>query len=275
MATYPDFGDGPRKLGFRGWMTALSTQGDVIGALLMRELHTRYGRENVGYLWMFLEPLMLAGAVALLHAGQPTHFGSDIRAVPFSILGYSIFIMFRGIFTRAEGALESNMSLLYHRSVTIFDILASRAVLEGAGTTATFVILIGFVTVIGLSDLPARPLELLFGICLMLWFSFAASLTCCAITHENKLVARLVHPMTYILMPLSGAFYQIAWIPEPYRTWLTYFPMALIFEQARYGQFSSATNTYTDNFYVVVVCMIMTYVGLVSIKIIRNHVHLH
>ena len=40
-----------------------SNQRKVIGALLMRELHTRYGRENVGYLWLILEPMMLAGAV--------------------------------------------------------------------------------------------------------------------------------------------------------------------------------------------------------------------
>jgi capsular polysaccharide transport system permease protein len=144
MSTQPAPGGNPRRLETGSFWASLNTQADVIGALLMRELHTRYGRENVGYLWMFLEPMMLAIAVTLLHAGQPSHYGSDIRTVPFAILGYTIFIMFRGIFTRAEGALEANMPLLYHRSVTIFDILASRALLEGAGVTATFVILISF-----------------------------------------------------------------------------------------------------------------------------------
>ena len=41
---------------------------NVIGALIMRELHTRYGRENIGYLWMVLEPMTLAVAVSSLRA---------------------------------------------------------------------------------------------------------------------------------------------------------------------------------------------------------------
>jgi capsular polysaccharide transport system permease protein len=112
----------------------LKVQGNVIGALLMRELHTRYGRENVGYVWMFLEPLTLASAVSVIHAGEKSHSGSDIRMVPFAMLGYSLFIMLRGMVGRAEGALESNSSLLYHRSVTIFDLLFARGLLEGAAT---------------------------------------------------------------------------------------------------------------------------------------------
>ena len=37
--------------------SALATQFRVIGALILRELHTRYGRENIGYLWMIGEPM--------------------------------------------------------------------------------------------------------------------------------------------------------------------------------------------------------------------------
>ena len=31
---------------------SLTLQLDVIGALVMRELHTRFGRNNIGYLWL-------------------------------------------------------------------------------------------------------------------------------------------------------------------------------------------------------------------------------
>ena len=30
----------------------LTLQADVIGALVLRELHSRFGRNNVGYLWL-------------------------------------------------------------------------------------------------------------------------------------------------------------------------------------------------------------------------------
>lgn len=259
--------------GDQSFWTGLRVQGNVVGALLMRELHTRYGRDNIGYLWVFLEPMTLAGAVALLHTTGGSHPGG-INPVPFAILGYTIFIMFRGMVTRADGALESNMPLLYHRRVTIFDMMFARAILEGAGTFVTFAVLISFVTMLGIATLPERPLELITGIGLMFWFAFSVSLLICAWTHDNKLVARFVHPITYILMPLSGAFYQLSWLPEPYRSWLSWFPLTNIFELLRYGQFHAAKDTYVDIPYVLAWCLLLTYAGLVSIRVTRRRIHL-
>jgi capsular polysaccharide transport system permease protein len=259
----------------RQFARGLATQANVIGALLMRELHTRYGRENIGYLWMVLEPMTLAVAVSSLHAGDKNHLlRGDIHAVPFAIIGYCVFIIFRGIFTRAEGALEANTPLLYHRMVTIFDILFSRALLEWAGVGMTLIIMLGFSAAFGMSSPPARPLDLMLAVTLMVWFSFALSMIACAATHDNRLMARLVHPVTYILMPISGAFYQLQWLPKPYRTWLSWFPMTQIFELARYGQFHSAKDTYVNMTYVLFTCMTLTYLGLVAIKVVRRHVHL-
>jgi capsular polysaccharide transport system permease protein len=211
----------------------------------------------------------------MLHVGGGSPHGSAINPVPFAILGYSIFIMFRGMVTRADGALEANMPLLYHRRVTIFDMMFARALLEGASTFVTYLVLISFVIVIGIAEMPERPLELLTGVLLMFWFSFSVSLLICAWTHDNRLVARFVHPITYILMPLSGAFYQLIWIPEPYRTWLTWFPMTTIFELLRYGQFRSAKDTYVDIPYIAGCCLLLTYAGLVSIRVTRRRIHLH
>lgn len=260
--------------GDRGFWSGLKVQSNVVGALLMRELHTRYGRENIGYLWVFLEPLSLASAVALLHAGHGLPHGG-IHPVPFAILGYTLFIMFRGMVGRADGALESNMPLLYHRRVTIFDIMFARGLLECVGSVMAFAVLMSLMMVLGLAAPPARLFELLAGIGLLFWISFAISMLICAWTYNNSLVARFVHPITYILMPLSGAFYQISWIPEPYKTWLTWFPLATIFELLRYGQFHTAKNTYVDISYLIGWCLVLTYAGLAFIKATRRHIHLH
>src|SRR5271156_3351563 len=102
------------------FLTGLRIQANVVGALIMRELHTRYGRENIGYLWMVLEPMTLALAVSSLHVLQKgSQFGSDIQPVPFTICGYCVFIIFRQIVSRSEGLLEANAPLLYHRMVTL------------------------------------------------------------------------------------------------------------------------------------------------------------
>jgi capsular polysaccharide transport system permease protein len=46
----------------QGWRI----QTRVIQALIIRELTTRFGRENIGFLWVMAEPLLFAVLVGLL-----------------------------------------------------------------------------------------------------------------------------------------------------------------------------------------------------------------
>jgi capsular polysaccharide transport system permease protein len=252
----------------------LSTQCRVIGALLMREIHTRYGRENIGYLWLIGEPMLLAGVMGLIHHTGHTQFGSDIKPLAFTIVGYTTFIMFRGVVNRSEGAMDANAPLLYHRMVTIFDIVTARALLEAAGTVLAYMTLMSFLAAADLVALPARPLYYLFAQLMMFWCSWAQSLIVSAITFENRTIGRLVHPYSYFMIPLSGAFFQVSWIPEPYRWWLMWIPLPHILELARYGQFNSANLKYFNGPYLIAVCTILTWIGLVTVRIYRRKMHL-
>ena len=254
---------------------ALSNQRRIIGALFLREMHTRYGRDNIGYLWLIGEPMMLATVITLLHANAATHFGSDIGPVPFTIVGYTIFIVFRGIFSRAEGSVESNQALLHHRMVTITDIMLARALLEFAGCFVTMCILLLVAISLGYADWPERPLHLVAAYIQMGWWSVALAFIIVGVTYGNDTLARLTHPIAYFAIPISGAFYQIEWMPESFRKFLVWWPMALICEQARYGQFRSATSEYMDVGYVAIVCTGLTYCGLLSVRRLRDRVHVH
>lgn len=253
-------------------------QRHVIGALILRELHTRYGRDNIGYLWMLAEPILLAGTVAILHAGSEgtgaMHGGGDLRPVPFALTGYCVFIIFRSIVARAETALESNKALLFHRMVTIFDILLSRALLEFLATVTALVILLSGAVLLDLAAPPARPLLLLAGILLFAWFSFALSMAICAATYFSHATAKIIHPAVYIAMPLSGAFFLLAWIPEPYRSWIAWSPSVQIFEMVHMGQFASIEEAQFNPIYIVGWCLACTLIGLTALRVLRRHVHL-
>jgi len=248
-------------------------QAEVIGALLMRELHTRYGRENIGYLWLIAEPLMLGTVIAVLHSGQKAHAG-QIDPVAFTVVGYTVFIMFRGIVNRSEGALDSNLPLLYHNMVSVFDITLARALLEAAGTFMAFVVLLSLSIALGYATLPVRPLYVFIAIGYVFWLSLAVSMVVIGITHENRLLERLVHPFTYFMIPLSGAFYQVRWVPEPYRHLLLWNPFPHMFEILRYGQFEPATLKYVDFTYITGACLMLTYVGLIAVRLVRDRIHL-
>ncbi|MBO9579613.1 MAG: ABC transporter permease [Sphingobium sp.] len=249
----------------------------VVGGMIIRELHTRYGRDNIGYLWMLAEPMLLAGAVSLLHFGGDrggSHYGSDLRVIPFSLTGYCVFIIFRSIVSRAETTLESNKALLFHKTVSIFDMLLARTLLEFLSTVTALALLLSGAVAVGLADPPARPLLLLAGIVLLTWLSFAVSMSICAATHFSKAVAKLIHPAVYILMPLSGAFFALSWIPEPYRSWIAWLPIVQIFEMVHSGQFESIEQPIYDPLYIIAWCLGLTVLGLLSLRVLRRHVHL-
>lgn len=258
------------KLFFHG----LKIQSRVIGALILRELHTRYGRENVGYLWIIFEPMLFALGIGILHAGSDSsEFAmTDIKPVPFAIIGYGTFIIFRNIVNRAGGTIEANAPLLYHRMVSLFDMLLARVLLEAAGIACSVFILLFLSYCCGLASLSARPIYIVIGQLYITWLSFATSLIVCAITYENPTMERLIHPMTYFAMPISAIFFMLEWVPNPYRHWLEFVPMAQCIEMVRYGQFFSASKDYFSFSYITFVCMIITLIGLLSLNIIRKHI---
>lgn len=254
---------------------ALAIQSRVVGAMILRELHTRYGRDNVGYLWLFGEPMMLASVIGLIHlsAGH-TAYGSDVQPVAFGVMAYTLFIQFRGIVNRSEGGLEANQALLYHRQVTIFDITLARALLEFAGVFTTYCILMTLLIMIGYGSLPARPLPFIGAWLLMFWYSIGHAFLITAVSYHNHTVGRFVHPYSYFMVALSGAYTPLGWMPPFIRTLLSYVPMTSIFELARYGQFESFNLDYFYPRYIIGACLILTWVGLVQMRAMRNRIHL-
>lgn len=256
---------------FRG----LGVQAEVLAALILREMHVRFGRDNIGYLWMIGEPMMFASAISTLHAiYSQSHSTADIRAFPFTLIGYTIFIILRGVVNRAEGALESSVPMLYHRMVSIFDVMLARTVLEVVGCFSAFVVLCTLAVLLGYANPPPRPLYILMAFGWMLWLSFALSLIVAGATFDRPLAGRLVHPITYFLIPLSGAFWMMSWLPPQFQSYMAWNPMLTIFEHARYGMFRTAPDTFLYPGYITVTCAFLTYVGLISIIKVRGRLHM-
>ncbi len=251
-----------------------AVQANVVGALILRELHTRFGRDNIGYLWIFAEPMLLAIAVAALHAGEHLRYLGGLRPVPFALVGYGLFIAFRSILTRAESLLEANRPLLFHRQVTLFDMLAARALLEGASTLTVLTLLLTVATLLGYADPPARPEVLLGAAVLMLWLSFALSMLVAAAAQRSAVFARLLHPFLYLLLPLSGAFYVLAWLPGGVRELLAPVPLVQIFELARRGLFAAYDARYVDLPWIIAWCLGLTLAGMLALKGVRRHIEL-
>ncbi|MCR9180875.1 MAG: capsule biosynthesis protein, partial [Erythrobacteraceae bacterium] len=68
---------------------------------MLRELTTRFGRENIGFLWIMVEPLLFALLVGALWRAMkgPLEYGVDI--VAFVVTGYIPLVLFRSTISRS------------------------------------------------------------------------------------------------------------------------------------------------------------------------------
>jgi capsular polysaccharide transport system permease protein len=105
----------------------------VIGALMMRELSTRFGRENIGFLWMVAEPLLFAVLVGLIWRFMKGPAEHGLSVIGFVASGYLPLVMFRQAVNRSVGLFAANASLMVHRQIRIADFILVRFLIEMIG----------------------------------------------------------------------------------------------------------------------------------------------
>jgi ABC-type polysaccharide/polyol phosphate export permease len=253
---------------------AFAIQMRVLHALLMRELITRFGRENLGVLWLVGEPMIFTLGVATLWSVAGLRHGSAIPIVAFAITGYSSVLMWRNSVTRAGAAIEQNKSLLFHRNVRVIDVLLTRILLEAGGATASFVVLSLVFMGVGWMPPPNNLLEVLFGWLMLAWFGTALALTLGAASGFSDIVERLWHPAAYLLFPLSGAAFMVDWMPQKFQNMVLLLPMVHGTEMLREGWFGNVVRTHYDVGYMAAVCLVLSLVGMLTQRAASRHIEI-
>jgi capsular polysaccharide transport system permease protein len=245
---------------------SFAIQARVIGALLMREIITRYGRHNVGFMWLFVEPMLFTlGVTALWTATKGTH-GSNLPIVAFAVTGYSSVLLWRNGANRCAKAIEPNLSLLYHRNVRVVDLFAARLILEIAGSTISLVVLSLFFIAIGWMRWPADVLMMIFAWLLLAWFAISLGLIVGAVSERSEMFERIWHTITYLMFPLSGAVFMVAWLPKAAQELILWVPMVHGVEMLRHGYFGGTVHTYENPAYLMLVNLLLIFVGLALVR---------
>jgi capsular polysaccharide transport system permease protein len=244
----------------------------VIHALVMREVITRYGRHNIGFLWLFLEPMLFTlGITTLWTATKMTH-GSSLPIVAFAVTGYSSVLLWRNTSSRCVKALEPNLDLLYHRNVTVLDVYFARIFLEIAGATVSCTVLTLMFSIAGWMQPPANILTSVCGWILLSWFAASLGLFIGALSEKSELVDRVWHIVTYLTFPLSGAAFLVEWTPPSMRHVVTWVPMIHGTEMIRDGYFGSLIHAHYNPVYLATASAVLTLMGLAMSRKLRQHV---
>jgi capsular polysaccharide transport system permease protein len=220
---------------------SLSIQIRVVGALLMREVITRYGRHNIGFFWLFIEPILFTlGVTAIWMATKATH-GSNIP-----------------------------VAALYHRNVMVVDVLLARALLEVAGATFSLVLLSITFYAVGAMQLPVDVIRVLVAWAMLIWFSVALGIAVGALSEISETIDRVWHIFVYLLFPLSGAVFLVDWLPPAGREIVLYLPMVHATEMIRHGFFGDMVRTHYDLAYLAVFNAFLTLGALLILRILSR-----
>ncbi|MFO1337510.1 MAG: ABC transporter permease [Burkholderiaceae bacterium] len=254
------------RIGEATFLQSLAIQIRVIKALMMREMITRFGRENVGVLWLFGEPMLFTLVVSTVWRVAGMHHGSALPIEAFAITGYSSVLMWRNTASRCNAALSQNRNLMYHRNVRVIDVFFTRILLEMAGATTSFALLtLGFLGMETFAP-PVDMLKVVGGWLMLAWFGAGLGLTLGTATAYSELVDRFWHPTSYVMFPFSGAAFMVEWLPESARQYILLLPMVHGVEYMREGFFGNVVRTHHDLVYMATVNLVLTFTGLMLMR---------
>ena len=262
----------PKRRQKDSFIESLKIQGRVISALFLREIITRYGRHGLGFLWLFLEPMMFSVGVTILWtvAGMAHVQGNSMPMAGFALTGYSAIVLWRNMVNRLANNTTYNKGLLYHPNVRVVDLIYARALLEFAACTMSLVFLTFVFWGLGLMDLPVDPLKAFLAWLLFAWFVIGAGMLAAFMGESSEIFDRIVHVILYLALPLTGAFTMVSWMPPSIQNVLLYSPLVHGVEMLREGYFGVGIAARYSIAYLLEVNLILTFFGLILIRNIRR-----
>lgn len=182
----------------------------------------------------------------------------------WTMVGMLSFFLFRRTSVQVTYAVESNLPLFAYRQVKPFDTAFMRGVLEAFLMAVIGAVVLFGAALLGHDTLFLEDPLLVFLASVALWvFALGYGLVASVLM---ALAPEAEHILKLLMMPLyllSGVIMPMSAVPEPYRGWLMYSPVANALELIRLGfieNYHAATETSLD--YLLMWALASLFLGL-------------
>lgn len=232
--------------------------------LFLREALSRIFSGRAAWFWLLAEPVFHVLSLMVIFTVIRMRVVGGIDTGVWLMVGMLAFFMFRRTGLQVMNAIDANQALFAYRQVKPIDTVLVRGVLEGLLMIIITSILLTITALFGYSVIPADPLAVLeafFGLWLLgMGFGLVASVV-------SRLVPELAQIIKLAMLPLymlSGVIFPLSAVPQPFRDWLMFNPIAQGLEVVRLG-FASHYHTVPDLsiVYVYDFALVTIFLGLV------------
>jgi capsular polysaccharide transport system permease protein len=251
----------------------IRVQARCIYALMIRDLMMRYGRDNIGFLWVVVEAMFLTSGVMIIWSVLRPELEHGVGIIFLAYTGYMVLTMWRHFTGAGVGLFEQNSGLLYHRYISIFDTFISRILLELAAMTASFVFVGTVLLDANLIDPPHDLGTIIVGWVAMAALAGSVGLNLAVLTEFSKTSERFIQPIQYFILPVSGAFYMVYWLPTPLQNIAWYIPTVHCYEMVRGGFAGDAIVAHYTVWYPYLWALGLFCLGFWGLGKVRNHIH--
>lgn len=242
----------------------------VLSALMVRELITRFGRENIGFLWIMVEPLLFASLVSLIWSLARGPEENGLGLVAFVVSGYLPLTLFRHSVSRVLSLFIANGSLMYHRQIKLLDLIFVRFFLEMIGCMMAYLFAALVLIYFDLFPVPADMGYMLGGWLIYSYFVLSLCLIIAPLSSVSELLEKIMPVTTYIMLPVSGSFNMASWLTPGVREVALWSPMVSAMEMMRQGLFGDKVTAHYSIFWPIAVSSVLTLIGLAICRRVRR-----
>lgn len=248
----------------------MRVQGRVLLALMLRDIKTRFGGSEFGFLIAIAWPLSHILILLAINSGmgRAVPYGDSAALwfatgiVPFMAFSYmSRFIMYGIVFNR---------SMLLFPRVKVLDILFARAIVEALSAGCVILILAILFWADGIEFVPLDPTQACFAIAASMLLGLGAGVINAIIATAYPIWTTGYSLFTVFLWLSSGVFYVASALPSTPRYLLSFNPIIHGAEWMRAAYYEGYSNAFLDKTYLIGSGLICLGVGLLLERMVRG-----
>ena len=248
------------------------TQGRILLALILRDIHTRFFGHGLGYLiaiaWPLTHIVVLLIVFSLGNRAVP--YGDNMTlflatgVIPFMTFNYmSRFTMYSAAFNRP---------LLSFPTVKVMDILIARAILEFLSSCCTVILVLAVLWLVGIDFVPHDTLQAIYGMgaCMLLGFGYGIINGVIAMAARAWLTG---YQLAIICLYLtSGIMFVPDAVPAQLRYFLWFNPILQGIEWVRSAYYDGYGANMLDKEYAIACGVLAVFFGLLVERLVRGRI---
>ena len=241
---------------------------DVIFALFLRELKTRFGAYRLGVFWALAEPIAHVIIFSVIFGVRAREGFGGVETPIFIYTGIMPFLLFQNLFTKCKSACSANRGLFHYRYVKPINTYCARVILEIGIFLFTSVSLFALFWWAGYQVAIYDILYCLMIVVLLTIFATSfgmiASFAIEFFPESDKFLGILMKPMMFI----SGIFFTLDMIPEKYHVYLIWNPVLHAVELFRAGFIENFTSDHASLWYLFCCALVSLFIAM---RLYRMH----